>query len=139
MMNGEISRVICLNFLENLRRDILDLLTANSNHGICMADRISKEQHSNNMSKIRGSETSLEIAVRKYLFREGFRYRKNVKKLPGKPDIVLSVQLCSILNMRYLLSNGVCTLGQLDPISSQASLFFFCLPGPARASSPLCS
>lgn len=41
------------------------------------------------MSKISGKETKLEILVRKYLFSKGFRYRKNVKKLPGTPDIVL--------------------------------------------------
>ena len=41
------------------------------------------------MSKIAGKETKPEILVRKYLFSQGFRYRKNVKNLPGKPDIVL--------------------------------------------------
>ena len=52
-------------------------------------DRISKEQRSINMSHIRGSETSLETLVRKELFSQGFRYRKNYKSLPGKPDIFL--------------------------------------------------
>jgi DNA mismatch endonuclease (patch repair protein) len=42
------------------------------------------------MSKISGTETKPEILVRKYLFSKGFRYRKNHKKLPGKPDIVLN-------------------------------------------------
>ena len=41
------------------------------------------------MSKISGKETKPEILVRKYLFSKGFRYRKNVKSLPGTPDIVL--------------------------------------------------
>jgi DNA mismatch endonuclease (patch repair protein) len=41
------------------------------------------------MSKISGKETKPEIIVRKYLFSQGFRYRKNDKKLAGKPDIVL--------------------------------------------------
>ncbi len=41
------------------------------------------------MSKISGKDTKPEIKVRKYLFSKGFRYRKNVKTLPGKPDIVL--------------------------------------------------
>ena len=41
------------------------------------------------MSKISGKETKPEILVRKFLFANGFRYRKNVKNLPGKPDIVL--------------------------------------------------
>ena len=52
-------------------------------------DRISKKQRSINMSHIHGTETTLEVKVRKYLFSYGFRYRKNDKKLPGKPDIVL--------------------------------------------------
>lgn len=54
-----------------------------------MADRISKEHRSWNMSRIRNKDTAIEIAVRKYLFAMGFRYRKNVKDLPGKPDVVL--------------------------------------------------
>jgi DNA mismatch endonuclease (patch repair protein) len=41
------------------------------------------------MSKIKNKDTKAEVLVRKYLFSHGFRYRKNVSKLPGKPDIVL--------------------------------------------------
>ncbi len=41
------------------------------------------------MSHIRSKDTSPEEKVRKYLFAHGFRYRKYVKTLPGKPDIVL--------------------------------------------------
>lgn len=41
------------------------------------------------MAKIRGDETQPEIVVRKFLFSQDFRFRKNVKTLPGKPDIVL--------------------------------------------------
>ena len=41
------------------------------------------------MSRIRGANTKPEEQVRKYLFSKGFRYRKNDKTLPGKPDIVL--------------------------------------------------
>lgn len=54
-----------------------------------MADSLSKEKRSWNMSRIHGADTSIEVKVRKYLFSKGFRYRKNVKTLPGKPDIVL--------------------------------------------------
>jgi len=52
-------------------------------------DTFSKSKRSEIMSKISGRDTKPEILVRKYLFSEGFRYRKNVKRLPGKPDIVL--------------------------------------------------
>ena len=54
-----------------------------------MPDRISREKRSWNMSQIKGKDTSIEIIVRKYLFHHGFRYRKNVTTLPGKPDILL--------------------------------------------------
>ena len=54
-----------------------------------MADSVSKEQRSWNMSRIHGTDTSIEVMVRKHLFSKGLRYRKNVKDLPGKPDIVL--------------------------------------------------
>jgi DNA mismatch endonuclease (patch repair protein) len=53
-------------------------------------DRFSKEKRSSIMSKISGKETKPEILVRKYLFSKGFRFRKNVKTILGKPDIVLS-------------------------------------------------
>jgi DNA mismatch endonuclease (patch repair protein) len=55
-----------------------------------MADVHSKETRSYNMSRIRGKDTKPEILVRKFLFSKGFRYRLHDKKLPGKPDIVLS-------------------------------------------------
>lgn len=54
-----------------------------------MADKLTPERRSWNMSKIRGKDTKIEIKVRHYLFSKGFRYRKNVKDMPGKPDIVL--------------------------------------------------
>lgn len=41
------------------------------------------------MSRIPSTNTKPEELVRKYLFSKGFRYRKNDKRLPGKPDIVL--------------------------------------------------
>lgn len=42
-----------------------------------------------NMSRIRGKKTKPEEIVARYLFSQGFRYRRNVKSLPGTPDIVL--------------------------------------------------
>ena len=55
-----------------------------------MADNHTKEIRSMNMSHIRSTNTKPEETVRKYLFSKGLRYRKNVKQLPGCPDIVLS-------------------------------------------------
>ena len=54
-----------------------------------MADVLTVEQRHRNMSNIKGKDTSIELKVRKALFAQGFRYRKNVASLPGKPDIVL--------------------------------------------------
>ncbi|NTW26871.1 MAG: very short patch repair endonuclease [Candidatus Moranbacteria bacterium] len=54
-----------------------------------MADIFSKEKRSEVMSKIRAKETKLEICLRKELWKEGFRYRKNAPGYYGKPDILL--------------------------------------------------
>ncbi len=54
-----------------------------------MADNHSKEVRSMNMAHIRSTNSKPEEIVRKYLFSKGLRYRKNVRSLPGKPDIVL--------------------------------------------------
>ena len=54
-----------------------------------MADIKTKESRSYNMSRIAGKDTKPEELVRKYLFSKGFRYRKNVRRLPGSPDLVL--------------------------------------------------
>lgn len=54
-----------------------------------MSDSISPEHRSWNMSRIRGKDTKIEVMVRKYLFSKGYRFRKNDKRYPGKPDVVL--------------------------------------------------
>lgn len=54
-----------------------------------MADTFSKEERSRIMAAVKSKNTKPEELVRKYLFAQGFRYRKNVNKLPGCPDIVL--------------------------------------------------
>ena len=41
------------------------------------------------MSHIHSKDTSIEVMVRRYLFARGFRFRKNDKRYPGHPDIVL--------------------------------------------------
>jgi len=56
---------------------------------IAQMDRLSSEARSKNMAKIRNSDTVPEKVVRKYLHSKGLRYRKNDKRYPGKPDIVL--------------------------------------------------
>lgn len=54
-----------------------------------MADHISPEHRSWNMSRIKGKDTKIEVKVRSWLFARGFRFRKNDKRYPGKPDVVL--------------------------------------------------
>lgn len=54
-----------------------------------MADTVSPEQRSRNMSAIRSKNTRPEIYFRKLLFSEGYRYRLNSKQVPGHPDIYL--------------------------------------------------
>ena len=54
-----------------------------------MVDKFSKETRSHVMSRIRGKDTKPEILVRSYLFSRGLRFRKNDRRYPGSPDIVL--------------------------------------------------
>ena len=54
-----------------------------------MADIYSQSKRSEIMAKISGNDTRPEKIVRQFLFANGYRYRKNVKQLPGRPDIVL--------------------------------------------------
>lgn len=58
--------------------------------GYCleMADVHSVERRSFNMSRIRAKNTKPEMLVRKFLHKQGLRYRLHVKNLPGKPDLV---------------------------------------------------
>lgn len=56
-----------------------------------MADIFTKEKRSEIMSRIRGKDTKVEVALRKivssYCYPLGYRYRKHYKKVPGSPDI----------------------------------------------------
>lgn len=61
-----------------------------------MTDFMTSLQRSNVMSAVRGTETNIEKTLRSHLHRKGFRFRKNVKKLPGRPDIVLPKHRCVI-------------------------------------------
>ena len=51
-------------------------------------DKISSNQRRANMAAIRSKDTQPEMAVRKFLFRNGLRFRLHAKDLPGKPDII---------------------------------------------------
>ena len=53
-------------------------------------DNLTPEQRTKNMKSIRSENTSIEVLLRKKLWENGYRYRKNFKELPGTPDIVLT-------------------------------------------------
>ena len=55
-----------------------------------MADNMTPEQRRRNMQHIHSKDTSIEVKLRTALWHEGLRYRKNYKKLVGKPDIVIT-------------------------------------------------
>lgn len=48
------------------------------------------EKSTKAMSRIKGKDTSIEVALRKALWAKGYRYRKNYKKIPGRPDIAIT-------------------------------------------------
>lgn len=52
-------------------------------------DNLTKEQRHKNMKNIKSKDTKIEVQLRKALWAKGYRYRKNDKKLRGKPDIVI--------------------------------------------------
>ena len=58
-------------------------------HYTIMTDNLTKEQRTKNMKAIKSSHTKMEDYICKVLWKEGFRFRKNVKNLPGKPDIAI--------------------------------------------------
>ncbi len=53
-------------------------------------DNKTPKQRSDNMRRIKNKDSAIEVKLRKALWEKGYRYRKNYKELPGKPDIVLT-------------------------------------------------
>ena len=63
-----------------------------------MADNLTAEQRKKNMQNIKSKDTKIELALRKALWSKGYRYRKNYKEIPGRPDIVLTKYKIEYLN-----------------------------------------
>lgn len=85
-----------------------------------MADNHSKEVRSKNMSRIRSTNTKPEEIVRKYLHSRGLRYRKNDKRYPGHPDIVLpKYKTCVFVNGCFWHQHSNCKHAVL-PTSNQS-------------------
>lgn len=59
-------------------------------------DNLTPVQRRKTMQHIKSKDTSIEIKLRKALWKKGYRYRKNYKELPGRPDIVLTTQRIAI-------------------------------------------
>lgn len=78
-----------------------------------MADTYSKGKRSEIMRSICGKETQPEMQIRKFLFANGFRFRKNVRELPGKPDIVLPKHETVILVHGCFWHGHNCKAGKL--------------------------
>ena len=55
-----------------------------------MTDVLTPEQRRKNMQHIKANDTKIELTLRKALWAKGYRYRKNYKDLPGRPDIALT-------------------------------------------------
>lgn len=62
-------------------------------------DNLTREQRSYCMSRVKGRDTAIERRVRSELHKRGFRYRKNVRSLPGAPDLVFpTIKLVIFVN-----------------------------------------
>ena len=80
-----------------------------------MADFFTKENRSALMSRVRSRGTSAELHVRRAVWTAGFRYRLNVRKLPGAPDLVLSRYRTIVLVQGCFWHGHNCRKGQTRP------------------------
>jgi len=62
-----------------------------------MADIVSPDIRSRMMAGIKGKNTKPELLIRRFLHKQGFRYRLHVQGLPGKPDMVFPIKRAVIL------------------------------------------
>ena len=81
-------------------------------------DRLTPEQRHRAMKNIHSADTSIEVRLRKALWHKGIRYRKNVKGLPGTPDIVITKWKIAVLyDMSFwqgkILSSALIPIGLL--------------------------
>ena len=81
------------------------------------------EIRSRNMAAIKGKDTKPEIVVRKFLWANGFRYRLNHPRLPGKPDVVLlKYRTCVFVNGCFWHGHDVHTISTgMDAIDIENS------------------
>ena len=76
-------------------------------------DKITPQQRSKTMSRIHSKNTKPEMIVRRYLFANGFRFRVNVRTLPGTPDIVLKKYHTAIFINGCFWHGHICQQGRM--------------------------
>ena len=83
-----------------------------------MADTLSKDRRSSLMARVKSHDTSPEKYVRRVLWTAGFRYRLNVRKLPGTPDIVLRKYQTTVLIQGCFWHSHDCRRGLNRPVTN---------------------
>ena len=79
---------VSIEYTHNEAFGVKELIIKDNGEG--MGDMLTPEQRRKNMQHICSKNTKIEVILRKALWKRGYRYRKNYKELPGKPDIVLT-------------------------------------------------
>jgi DNA mismatch endonuclease (patch repair protein) len=88
---------------------------------ISSAERV-QARRSANMAAIRGKDTKPEMIVRRGLWKRGFRYRLNHKRLPGHPDLVLrKYRTCVFVNGCFWHGHGVVLTSDHGPLTIENS------------------
>lgn len=80
-----------------------------------MADFLTKARRSALMSRVRNKGTAAELYVRQTVWRAGFRYRLNVRSLPGTPDLALRRYRTVVLVQGCFWHGHHCRKGQKRP------------------------
>ena len=81
-------------------------------------DDLTPEQRKKNMRAIRSKDTTIELALRKALWKQGIHYRKNYKGLIGKPDIVITKYRIAVFCDSDLDMTGKIENPESNPIRS---------------------
>lgn len=84
-----------------------------------MADFLTQEGRSALMSRVRNRGTTAELYVRRSVWNAGFRYRLNVRKLPGTPDLVLPRYRTAVLVQGCFWHGHDCPKGRRRPATNQ--------------------
>ena len=86
-------------------------------------DHLTPQQRHKNMAAIRNKNTKPEMIVRKGLWKRGFRYRLNHKRLPGHPDLVLrKYRTCIFINGCFWHGHNVTITNKQETITVESSV-----------------